>query len=465
MLYSINNRASTIGKETHAMLKRIIRGLLVFTPLLLIIALIVFWRSDYHRIALPTVSGITAKQLCSMAFLSGLDPERTQAIYLKPQLDWAADLVSGELDRVDRSATASVYGLYRQTAVYREGLGCTLEHDGTLDRSLSVPMTVANRPLPEADTRRYNVANIEQALDRAFEEPPGGNRNTLAIVALHQGQIIAERYAEGIDPMTPLLGWSMAKSATTTLAGVLAQQGTIELTAPGAVPSPGDPSITLEHLLRMHAGLAIDERNDGTDPNSIMLWTSTDMAGFSAAQPQRHPPGAVFAYMSGNTNLAMRHLQDRLGPDLVSQVQAIQEYLFEPLGMATGLFEPDSAGTLVGSSYMWASARDWAKLGQLYLDGGRAGERQLLDASWIEEVGEYTPTSDDYGMGFWIYRRTPEQPNAIEMNGFQGQYTAILPAHELVIVRLGATNRQNPGFTELVNELIEVVREATRADS
>ncbi|MEN1727219.1 MAG: serine hydrolase [Pseudomonadota bacterium] len=445
------------------MLGKLLRGLLILVALIVTGALIIFWRSDYHRLALPTVSGITAKQLCSMAFLSGLEPERTQAIYLKPQLDWAADLVSGELNRSERSATASVYGFYRQTAFYREGLGCTLDQDGALDRTLNVPMDVTNRPLYTADTRRYDAAAIEEALDRVFEEPAGGNRNTLAVVALHQGEVIAERYAEGITADTPLLGWSMAKSATTTLAGTMERLGEVDVSVAGAVPSPADAAITLDHLLRMTSGLAIDERNDGTDPNSEMLWKSADMAAFSATREQRHAPGEVFAYMSGSTNLAMRHLQDRLGPNLSSQVLAIRERLFAPLGMATALIEPDVRGTLVGSSYMWASARDWAKLGQLYLDGGMAGDQRILDPEWIEAVGQRTLPSDNYGKGFWLYRRSDTLPNAIEMNGFQGQHVAILPSQSLVIVRLGAANRQSSGIGRLVDDLVAIVRDPITA--
>lgn len=439
------------------MLKKLVRGALFLIVAGIVVGLVLFLRSDYHRNALPTVSGITAKQICSMAFLTGLEPERTRAIYLDPQLDWAADLVKSELDREDRSASASVYGMYRQKAVYREGLGCTLDHDGALDRSITVPLNVANRALPEAAPDRFDPIQVEEALDRAFEEPVGGNRNTLAVVVLHNGEVIAERYAQGIDADTPLLGWSMTKSATATLAGIMALRGEVDVTAKGAVDPPATPEITLEHLLRMSSGLAIDERNDGTDPSSLMLWSSPDMAKFAGSRPQRHTPGEVFDYMSGSTNLAMRHLQNRLGDDLASQVQGIRDRLFEPLGMASAIIEPDTIGTMVGSSYMWATARDWAKLGQLYLDGGVVDGRRLLDPSWIEAVGQRSADSENYGMGFWLYRRSEALPNVLDMDGFQGQNVVIVPSHSLVIARLGATNRTDPGVSRLVKDLVEIV--------
>ncbi|MEL7024562.1 MAG: serine hydrolase [Pseudomonadota bacterium] len=439
------------------MMRKLARGGLILIVAAISIGLVLFLRSDYHRNALPTVSGITAKQICSMAFLTGLEPERTRALYLTPQLDWAADLVSSELDREERSATASVYGMYQQKAVYREGLGCTLDHDGALDRSITVPLNVADRALPEAAPERFDPLQTEQALDRAFEEPAGGNRNTLAVVALHNGEVIAERYAQGIDRNTPLLGWSMSKSATATLAGVMARRGEVELTARGAVDSPATPEITLEHLLRMSSGLAIDERNDGTDPSSLMLWSSPDMAKFAASRPQRHAPGEVFDYMSGSTNLAMRHLQNQLGPDLKSQVLAVRGRLFEPLGMSSAIIEPDTIGTMVGSSYMWATARDWAKLGQLYLDDGVVDGRRLLDPSWIDAVGQRSADSENYGMGFWLYRRSDDLPDVLDMDGFQGQNVVIVPSHSLVIVRLGATNRTDPGVSRLVKDLVEIV--------
>ncbi|MEL7311188.1 MAG: serine hydrolase [Pseudomonadota bacterium] len=439
------------------MLGKLARGALILIVAAICVGLVLFLRSDYHRNALPTVSGITAKQICSMAFLTGLEPERTRALYLTPQLDWAADLVSSELNRDDRSASASIYGMYQQRAVYRDGLGCTLDHDGALDRSITVPLNVADRALPEAVPGRFDPLEISQALDRAFEEPAGGNRNTLAVVALQNGEVIAERYAEGIDIDTPLLGWSMSKSATATLAGVMALRDEVDLTVKGAVASPAAAEITLEHLLRMSSGLAIDERNDGTDPNSLMLWSSADMAKFAASRPQRHTPGEVFDYMSGSTNLAMRHLQDQLGTDLTSQVLAVRARLFEPLGMASAIIEPDTVGTMVGSSYMWATARDWAKLGQLYLDDGVVGDRRLLDPSWIEAVGQRSADSENYGMGFWLYRRSEALPEVLDMDGFQGQNVVIVPSHSLVIVRLGATNRTDPGVSRLVKDLVEIV--------
>jgi CubicO group peptidase (beta-lactamase class C family) len=447
------------------MLKNLLRGLAIVCFLALAGVLIAFWRSPYHQTALPTVTGITAKQLCSMHFLSNLEPERALDIYLKPALDWAAGLVRGEVDRTNRSASASVYGLYRQTAFYREGLGCTLEHDGLLDRNLIMPMDVNNRPLYAADAAAYDNTAIDAALTRAFSEPEGANRNTLAVVVLHRGDIIAERYAAGITETTPLLGWSMAKSATTTLAGAMALRGEVDIRAPGAVPLPAVREITLEHLLRMTSGLAIDEINDGTDPNSEMLWNSADMAQFAATRYQRHAPGEVFDYMSGSTNLAMRHLQDRLGEDLTRQIKAIRERLFVPLGMASALIEPDTAGNLVGSSYMWASARDWAKLGQLYLDDGKVDGQRILSPEWIEAVARQTPQSRDYGMGFWLYRRSEDLPAVFEMNGFQGQSVVIIPSHSLIVVRLGATNRTSSGIAQLVHDMVEIAGSAHSAST
>ncbi|MEM1412764.1 MAG: serine hydrolase [Pseudomonadota bacterium] len=450
-------------------MKRIALIALVFVLVLVTGGGLWFLQSPYHRIALWMATGVTAKQLCSLTFVSGLKAERAWSLYLAPQLRWATDLVAWDVDRGAAWATANVRGLYEQTAVYRDGLGCTLVRDemvgldSPLERSLR-----ADNPLPPADATRYDPALINAALDRAFEEPetsyPGAARNTLAVVVLHEGRVIAERYAEGIEAETPLLGWSMAKSITTTLVGAMVQRGMVDLHAPGAVAAPADRprtrDITLDQLLRMTSGLAIDERNDGTDPNVEMLFVTGDMAAFAASRDQRHEPGEVWSYMSGSTNLAMRHLQDRMGGDLGSQIAFIDEVLFAPLGVTTALFEPDAAGTLVGSSYLWASARDWARMGQLYLDGGRAGDVQLIPPDWIDYVTTRTEASEVYGSGFWLYRRSESMPQIFDMDGFQGQHAVIVPELNLVIVRLGATNFTSAGSRELVSDFVGVVHAA-----
>ncbi len=414
--------------------------------------------SDVGRIYIPSGIGITAKQACSMTFVSRLDTDFARSIYTAPLLGDIDAQVSVNVDREAQEVTASAFGLFSKRAVYREGLGCTLVHGtGEFDPDANLVPMIAEPLQLDAEYRdaNFDTAALEAGLDAAFADD---GRNTLAVVVLHDGRLIAERYADGVDYTTPLHGWSMTKSLAATMAGVLTQRGLIDVDAEGQVPAlveAGRPEITVDSLLRMAGGLAGYEYNDGTDPNSDMLFTESDMATFAATREQIAAPGERWDYQSGNTILAGSALEVHLGDTPEDEIATIREWLFEPLGMAHSVLEPDEAGTLQWSSYMYASAQDWAKLGQLYLDGGQAPDgTQLIPENWIEYVNERTPGSGDrYGSGYWMYDVGLPEDNFM-MNGFQGQLGYIIPSENLIVVRLGATNFQHDGSPELVEAII-----------
>lgn len=439
--------------------------------------LIVFTRTGTHRIYLPTATGITAKQVCSLHFVSGFSPERARALYVDPLLGDAGRFVSSRIEGNEvRSTLLGV--LYRQRAVYREGIGCTLVHDGAeFDAELALPMGHEFEPMTLDTAHRdavFDTGLLRQAIDEAFAEPDGGGRNTLAVVVVHDGRLVAERYAEGVTSATPLHGWSMTKSLAATLAGAMVERGEITLdtraiTDPAVLedaPEKGD--ITIEHLLRMTAGLKLDELNDGTDPNSDMLFTESDMAAWAARQPVVHAPGEHWQYMSGQTVLATRAMQDALPGGLAEDLAAVRERVFEPARMYSAIFETDEAGTLQGSSYMNAAAQDWARMGQLYLDDGLAPDgTRVLPQDWDEIVSTHTiggtregAVGDrDYGLGFWIGHPSVEAlSTSYYMGGFQGQRTFIVPDEDLIVVRLGATNFANDGSFQLVANVLAALR-------
>lgn len=217
----------------------------------------------------------------------------------------------------------------------------------------------------------------------------------------------------------------------------------------------------MDDLLRMTGGLAGYELNNGTDPNSDMLFTESDTAAFAATREVIAAPGERWDYQSGNTILAGSALEPHLGATVVEKVTTIREWLFEPLGMHRSILEPDESGTLQWSSYMYASARDWARLGQLYINQGRAPDgTQLIPADWIDYVSTPTPGSNgQYGAGFWLYDAGLPEDTFI-MNGFQGQLGYIIPSERLVVVRLGATNYQHDGGPELARAVVAALRAA-----
>ncbi|MEM1379614.1 MAG: serine hydrolase domain-containing protein [Pseudomonadota bacterium] len=409
-------------------------------------------------------TGITAKQVCSLTFVSGFTPDEAWELYLEPILQPFTPILSYHVDDASREVTAAAFGFgWKSRAIYRDGIGCTLVHGrgAGFDRSARVPSRGA--PVPMAIDEEYLDQNFDRAALNAAVDAAFANRSasTLAVVVLHDGQLVAERYAPGISEETPLHGWSMTKSAAATMAGVLSLRGELDVFAAGAVPplvQAGRPDISVNDLLRMQAGLAIDERNDGFDPNSDMLFTEADMPAFAAMRKKVAEPGAVWDYQSGQTNLAGTAYREVLGSDVVAEVEAVRDLLFEPLGIRTAVLEPDQAGNFVWSSYMYASARDWARLGQLYVAGGVAPDgTRLIPEHWPVYVAEPTAQSGgNYGAGFWL---TGLSEDAIVMDGFQGQSTYILPKERLVIVRLAAEAGWSGTARDLARSVVAAYRE------
>jgi hypothetical protein len=316
-------------------------------------------------------------------------------------------------------------------------------------------------------------------LDRAFAEPAQPPyRQVRAIVVMRDGQVIAERYAAGIGPATPLLAYSVSKSVINALVGILVRHGKlrVEDRAPVAAWSdPKDPRhvITLDELLRMSSGLRLDESGTGQDPVSQMLFVHThDMAGYAAQAELKAPPGSAWEYTSGNTLIASAIVRDSVGGHADDVKRFAEAELFEPLGMRHVSMEFDDAGTPVGSTRVLASARDWARFGQLYADDGVVQGKRILPAGWVRY--STTPTLDsDYGSGFWVNAgAAPHARGRVEAgmpvdsfyaSGLFGQRIVILPTQHIVIVRFGATidppDFDIQGLTRLVSDVIAAERD------
>ncbi len=312
---------------------------------------------------------------------------------------------------------------------------------------------------------------LKAALDHAFEEPAEPPfRRTKAVVVVHEGRVIAERYADGIGVDTPLLGFSMTKSVVNALIGILTQKGNISPSFPAPIPEwrgATDPrrEIEVEHLLRMTTGLALDETNSGFDPSSQMVYLHSDMAGFAVKAAMIAPPGTRWAYSSPSTQLLARIVRDITGGPEQTLAFAWRE-LFNPLGMRNVTLEFDGAGTLQGSTYMLASARDWARFGLLYLNDGVIGGRRILHEDWVDFSAAAT-LDTDYGAGFWTNRsehayakgrvRLGIPRDAFFASGDLGQRVVIMPSQHLVVVRLGDSvdpTGDIRGLGRLVKEVI-----------
>ena len=406
-----------------------------------------------------------AKVLCSGVFVSGRDPAGILAEDLAGVPSWIAFAV----DREGQAVDAWFGGATRQRAVYRPRLGCTLLA-GVSERELRAQGT-RPRPGPEAagsppapgeippwgDDLPPDVSRerAEAVVAAAFDEPaPSRPRRTRAVVVVYRGRVLAERYAPGVGPETPLPGWSMAKSVTGAVVGVLVGQGRLALHAPAPVPEwKGDAreAITLHHLLTMTCGLRFDDRSGPvlSDLNRMLL-LEPDAAAYAARKPLEHPPGSRWKYSGGPTNILSRIVRQTVGGSLEDYWRFPREVLFDPIGMTAAVWEPDASGTLVGSSYLCATARDWARFGLLHLHDGRWGKQQILPAGWVRYATTPAPAAPDrgYGAHLWLYwddpaaeepPEPPDTPSAFFASGYEGQYLVVIPGRDLVVVRLGQT--------------------------
>lgn len=408
-----------------------------------------------HRLA-AVGSGFAAKSTCSAVFVSGRS-EDDAAADLGAYRSAPLDLVSVFVDRARKTATGSVLGLVARTAAYREGLGCALAIGTTTEALQTIALTPRLRPSapwPEgdADAEVSPPAALASVLDSAFAEHDGARaRRTRAVVVVQRGRIVAERYAAPVRRDTPLPGWSMAKSATAVLAGVLVREGKLALDQPvrlAAWRAQDDPrsGITLAQLLQMSSGLEFSEAyaNPLSDVMT-MLFASGDVGRFAAAKPLAHVPGTHWAYASGTTNVLMLAMREVLGGEYLTFPN---RSLFDRVGMASAVFEADASGTFVGSSFLLATARDWARFGLLVLnDGVWRGER-LLPAGWVRFMATAAPAAPEreYGGHWWLSlaaargasdgaSRLPA--DAFHAGGHGGQYVTLVPSRATIVVRLG----------------------------
>ncbi len=404
-------------------------------------------------------AGYMAKIACSEIFLAGRDARQVLSGEFE-NISPALDRVRLKIDSDEKSVSGSIAGVGASKAVYRDGYGCTLVRGAPTPLPELAP--IADRPLPEAfagtPSARTDVDydGLGAALDAAFANEAAATR---AILVVKDGAVIAERYADGFSAQTPFLSWSMAKSVTATMIGAAMMRGFVDLGEPAPVADwkQDDPraAITWNDLLQMQSGLAFSEIYE--DPASDvmqMLFRARDAGGVAARKKLIHPPGAHWDYSSGTTNLIQRTLRETLEGNDAGYHSFARDALFAPLGAASFTLEPDASGTFVGSSFVYATSRDWAKLGLLYLNDGVNEGVRLLPEGWSRHVAEPAAASDgEYGAQFWLNRpgadgRQKYMPgvpdDAYLMSGHEGQYVLIIPDKRLVIVRTGMTRRTEP---------------------
>ncbi|WP_020566629.1 serine hydrolase domain-containing protein [Neolewinella persica] len=424
-----------------------------------LLAAVLFAAFLWLRPLLHIGSGYAAKHACSCHFLQG----RELAEISEHDLNFSV-LGFASLSKQGQEVRSSFLGLVPRRAVFREGVGCTLIND-------------ENKPLVEVqggaagakgrDERAVlaGPAALTEALDFGMAPVPGGEARGLVI--MQNGNIIAERYASGYDQHTRLLGWSMTKTLTAMLLGRALQQTSLAPAAPPEELSARNQllpevwtdsaraEITIADLLHMNSGLAWNEAYGSLSDATIMLHEHADMAEYAYSAPAIASRNTVWNYSSGTTNI-LTHLTDRELPGLTIQQQITQLYANIAPSL---LIEPSQSGLPVGSSYGWATARDWANLGQFMLQDGVWNGDTLLAPGWIDYLREPAEGSEGtYGGQTWL--PGPDMPSlpkdAFMMRGFQDQRVFIIPSRNMVIARLGHGEDKVTDFDGLVRRILEV---------
>ena len=294
------------------------------------------------------------------------------------------------------------------------------------------------------------TAVTQEVLARAFSQPPELGE-TLAVVVVHRGEVVAEQYGPDTGPDTTLISWSMAKSITHALVGLLVRDGSLDVAAPAAVPrwqGDDDPraAITLDQLLHMRSGLGFVEDyvdDEASDVIDMLFGTgAADVAAYAESKVLVDEPGAVWSYSSGTTNIVSALAGRVIGAGEAGMRAYLERELFGPVGMTSAIPRFDAAGTFVGSSYVYATARDFARFGALYLHDGVVDGTRLLPEGWVDYARTVTsppmPPEEIHGYGahWWIW---DDDLGTFGAHGYEGQYTLVVPSLDLVVVRLGKT--------------------------
>lgn len=432
-----------------------------------LVLLFYFGFTTYPKLDL--ISGFSAKSITSGHFIDN----RSLATIESSDNDIPMiTMAKNELNDADKTGTASVFGLKKRKAIYREGLGATLIDDNF---DVSKPYLVPNRnftrinlpypfgnnePIPAVFTE-IDYPKLQQAITNVFDQKGEIKNRTRAVIVLYKNQLVAEQYSDGFTKNSKILGWSMTKSLTATYFGILQKQGKLNINQSHLYPewkNDGRKNITINDLLHMNSGLEWEEDYTKISDVTKMLFLAKDMTQIQVDKPQIGKPNQSWNYSSGTSNL--------LSGILRKQFKTHQEYLdfwysslIDKIGMHSMLVETDMAGNFIGSSYAWATARDWAKFGLLYLNKGNWNGEQIFDESWAKYVATPTNTSNGiYGGHFWLNAKgqMPDVPkDTYSCNGYQGQRVYIIPSKDLVIVRMGLKEGPEFDFNGFLKGILE----------
>lgn len=406
---------------------------------------------------LPIITAFAAKGMCSSVFLANKTPERVAAEDLS---FFPISLANCKIDYEEKSVTAKVLGLAKRKAVFREGLGAVIVLDrpeeelkaesfaipdpGYSQDTIQWPLgDLIPEELPEGVDYEKLHSVLEEAIDKADAD---ALKKTLGVAVVYNNELIGEKYLEGYDAWTRFHGWSMTKTVTGAMTGVLVQEGRMDIRATTGIPEwDGDErkSITVEDILHMSSGLEWVENYFTISEATVMLMQSDDMFASVTKCELEHEPGTYWNYSSGDANLLSGLLRMAIG-DEKEYLGYAYTRLFHRIGMLNTVVETDASGLFVASSYSYGSTRDWARFGMLFLNEGIFEGDTVLSPGWVDYMRTPAPASKgQYAGTFWL--KEPNVENALVdvpedvffADGFLGQRIYVIPSKNLVVVRMG----------------------------
>lgn len=452
-------------------IKRILKYFFALLGSVLVVAII------YLSVTFPPImSGMAAKTMCSCVFVMGRTPESVR----EKELSVVPGLASADIQIQDSLAVTAKILWSTSKAIYREGLGCTLIAQRSEEQIRAQKIVPARPPALDQDTIAWpagdrlsetkpalNAEILNSAVEDAFRDSdPEKPRNTLAVVVVYDGQIVAEKYANGFDKNSRLLGWSMTKSLTNGIIGTLVKSGKLDLSKPAPIAewqSDERKNITLNDLMHASSGLEWNESYFLPGDFHNMFMHSDDKGGYAASKKAEFKPNEVFEYSSGTTNLVSKIIRQTVGDSAYYSYP--YENLFYKIGMYHAIIEPDASGTFVGSSYGYATARDWARYGMLFLNDGVWNGERILPEGWVKYSSTPAPAAKlgQYGAQWWLNAGAKDNPaqcyhpglpnEEYGAEGFEGQYVFIIPSKKLVVVRLGVSHHYD-GKIELMQKIL-----------
>ncbi len=424
----------------------------------------------YLNSLMPIITGYAAKNLASAVFISGRSQEAVE------NLDLNFSFIRFTRNTVDMEGKTVVSRFLwgKSVAIFQEGFGCTLIRGEDADKLLNRIFPDTQRPAGNPDSIAWPVGNLITdtlaGIDREKLAETGAmlmqgdayGGHAFAFLVMYCGIPVSEWYNAGIEPDTRLLSWSMAKSFTNALAGIMSRDKLLDVNLPSQVDAWQTDErslITINDLLRMQSGLEWNEDYGNRSDVTLMLHCEPDFAAFVAGKKAAHPAGEFWYYSSGSTNLVSSLMRKSINND-EAYYRYAYEKLFYPLGIRNAVIETDASGTFVGSSYIYATARDYARFALLYLNDGVFDGQRILPEGWVDYSFTPVPGSRGaYGSSFWLNQSNDLKSVLRETaicRGHNGQRIFIVPEHDLAVVVLGYSPKEtnDMDFDRLLGDVL-----------